>query len=206
MTDRRAEKAHAAVAQYAAFEQNVRANARLSDAEKTSQLARGWVATADAVKTLVDDALSERERKRDALMRKVVRPPAPVLVADQIAMKASYRDALLRADKATKDELADLLRISEMAGDELQVQAVIATAVKRGDVDTANLYIESHPEAEPDLQELFNLGGENGLKAELQIHFAMPTPPKPGELAGLTEYEIREIAGQPVDSAEVAMR
>ena len=110
------------------------------------------MATTEAVKKLTDEVLGERKQEREALMRRITRPAAPLTASDRIATTASYRDALLRADEATKEELVDLLWAAETAGDYLQVKAVIATAVQRGDVDTANAYVASHPETERDRQ------------------------------------------------------
>ena len=198
------EKVTEACAQFQAFADTVRSDRRLSDEAKRHALAKAWVRTADKVKEIRDDYFGQAERERKNLEARLLRPPSSSFAsaAEKVAADTSYRDALDRADRTENaEELTRLLSRAQRVGDDLQVRAVLATALERRDFNTLNAHVEHNPRQEEDIQNLLDLSGEASARQKLMasLHFAGPTIPP--EIGARDEFAVRELAASEFASA-----
>lgn len=111
--------------------------------------------------------------------------------AEKVARAASFRDAMDRAEATERGpDLAALMSRAAYTQDELQERAALTVAVERQDIDAMNVYLESHPEREPNIQRLIDLRGQ--LKpaqlATLEMRYGLGGP------VGMTARDAERIA------------
>jgi hypothetical protein len=177
----------------------IRANDRLSELAKREALAQAWVTAADKLDALRAAYQEDVGGERRDLERKLLRPKVPGLAptaADRLALDASFRDALDRASSIeSSEELVQLLQRSERVGDAVQVRAIVATAVERGDLHVLEAHLEVHPDERADFERLLEMStGATSRRERLAMSMVFGRPPVPGELGTSDEFAVRRVA------------
>ncbi|MGD9755778.1 MAG: hypothetical protein AB7W59_32700 [Acidimicrobiia bacterium] len=194
-TDKALSTILASLNDYRANVDNIRASATLSDQGKREQIALQWARITSKVDKFHADYEAARTTERAALERRLFNVSS-VFGPDPMRSMA-YRDALARA--AATDDLMGLVEQAIFTGDADLTRAGLLEAVKRGDLDAVNRYVDHNPSSEPDLQRLYDLSGPESLRDVAQRYFTVARPEKPVELNDMNETEVREYVGPQPD-------
>lgn len=177
--------------------ERIDADKNISEEHRTKLKAAAWVQSKDAFAELDVRMRAAASRERSDLEAKYLHPKRSLMEtpSERVSSDASYRDALARAgETATTEQLVGLVRRSARVGDDLQRRAALAVAYERMDLDAINAYLEGDPDAEPDLQRLFNVTATSGqlTKNDLELAMALAAPSPP---LNTRESVLRELAG-----------
>jgi hypothetical protein len=195
MTDPHAEKAQELVARHQRELEQIRADTRLSPAGKLQRVARSYLVARDGAAAAKQEAAAAREAERRKIEERLFRPPTAPGAAENIARQASYRDALERASRVSSPaEIAAMLDLARITGDDLQEQAIVAVATKRQDTDALKAYLQQRPEAEPDLQRLLDLTSPPTAADAFTEAMKFAGPQRPQEIGRASDQTLLRIA------------
>ncbi len=140
----------------------VRKDERLAEDAKVCDIARIKAKANAQVKAFRAEYEASLHRERDELRLQLCTPSRHTTGAERVAVDASFRDALERAQRTPPQEvdrhpLADLFHRATLTGDGLQQRAAMVVALERDDVDVLNAWLESHPGDDTALQRLHDL-------------------------------------------------
>ena len=170
----------------------IRNNPDLSQEAKRRAIAKFYLVTKAGVDKLKSDLDAATNGRQEALARQLYGIPAP---ADG-SVAISYRDAQDRAGKA-EDESAAIALVNRamVAGDDLQVRALLEVGYSNAWSGVINAYTDRDPTKEAIAEELWDLTTVSGKPANNiftgYLNYLTPQPP---ELSGLTDYVIQELA------------
>lgn len=148
----------------------IQSNKKLSDADKVKQIMeiRAWAN--EQIETQKRLHASMQRDARTRILRRIfgLGFAAGVGEADKAAVRASYRDAVFKADGIETPEQAQLFSDRATAiGDKLLSKAVALIAFERGWHDVLAAYMETHESARQSLAELYAV--ERAQKREQQF-------------------------------------
>lgn len=140
----------------------IRKDVTLSDDGRRRQLAKVTLATRQQLDDLKAKFNADREGNLDRAAKRLFGPPVSYSSPEaNAALKASYRDAIARADAIQdRTEAERIFRLAGDTGDEVMMRALAATAVRRGWRDIVGAYGQTDPHWLQDLGELEELEAE----------------------------------------------
>jgi hypothetical protein len=173
----------------------VRSDVDLSPPAKARHITEAWRRTTVLLVEHREAYRAQRAERIATAKRRLFGPtfPADNTPATQTAVRASYRDALERAERATGlDDGMALLRRAEVTGDELQARAVGAIAHERGWSSVVHAFAESRrddAELLAEYRELQQSAEDRSSKLAESMAFGLPV--RPPEALGSAEGPLR---------------
>jgi hypothetical protein len=176
----------------------IQSNKNLADADKVKQIMeiRAWAN--EQIETQKRLHARTQTDARTSILRRIfgLGFPTGVGEADKAAVRASYRDAVFKADRIETSEQAQLfLDRATAIGDSLLARAVALIAFERGWHDVLAAYMETHESARQSLAELYAI--ERAQKREQQFLETVAF----SQIAETAEEQAARLAGETNDLA-----
>jgi hypothetical protein len=168
----------------------IRNNTNLSADAKRTAIASAYLKAVDAVGVLKSASEAATVGRIQTLSRQLFGLPTTASSADM----ANLRDATERVNRfdQTSEALASLNQ-ANLIGDTAMVRAVLGAAYANQWSEVIDAYLALHPTDQAAAQELWDLNLTASTHNNFSdfIQWIVPTPP---EVAGLTDYKVRELA------------
>lgn len=182
----------------------IRDDRDLSPQGRSRAIAREWVRAERDISEARESWVADQQRRRASYEEKVLRPRKPMglSASEKIAIDASFRDALDRAERAESAETRlKMLRQARHTGDDLQERAVVVVALDRKELEVLRAHVDAHPEEKDAVEALIGETTTEGREQKMAAQIAFGKPALPRDAGAFTEFGVRQVAADQSVSA-----